>query len=283
MEPSHNSEHPSDVDANPPWGHYAPPSGSWPHTTLIALGLAHGFIKKKIIRNWTARFGPIVDIEYSEIKYRLNLTDNITDLRILTSHKSYDRLEIDALKDSSSDGTFVDLGANIGFYSLSLAAAGAKVSAVEPNPKTLARLRYNAQLNDFGQNIKIIPVGIGEEGEFELVSSGDLGSATIRPSGHSGAKESITIQTRPLLKILNDQDIQKVDGLKIDIEGMEDRALIPFFAEAPKSLWPACVVIEHCTKDHWEKDVITHMLQLGYSCNFKTRANSILHLTSAKQ
>lgn len=278
MEHSKNS----DVDANPPWGQCAPPSGSWPHTTLIALGLAHGFIKKKIIQDWTRRFGPTVDIEYSGIRYRLNLTDNVTDLRILTSHKSYDRQEIDALKDSASQSTFVDIGANIGFYTLSLASAGAQVIAVEPNPKTLARLRYNAKLNDFGSNITIIPMGIGEEGEFALVSSGDLGSATIRPCGHNAAKESIIIQTQPLLRILCDNGIQKVDGLKIDIEGMEDRALIPFFNEAPKSLWPACVVIEHCTKEHWEQDVITHMLDLGYSCSIKTRANSILHLDSSR-
>jgi FkbM family methyltransferase len=279
MEPKHHSETVSDTDL--PWGQYAPPSGSWPLTTLINLRLAHGYLKKKIIRNWNERFGPIVDIEYSGIKYRLNLTDNVTDLRILTSHKSYDSVEINALKKSSSRGTFVDLGANIGFYSLSLAAAGAKVIAVEPNPKTLERLRYNARLNEFGKNITIIPVGIGEEGEFELVSSGDLGSATIRPGGHSSAKESITIQTKPLVEILADRGIQKVDGLKIDIEGMEDRALIPFFAEAPKSLWPSCVVIEHCTKDHWERDVISHMFELGYTCSHKTRANSILHLAAA--
>jgi len=280
MDPTHNSTK-ATLDTHLPWGQYAPPSGSWPLTTLIKLGLAHGFLKKKIIRNWSASFGPIADIEYSGIKYRLNLTDNVTDLRILTSHKSYDRAEIEALKKSSRNGTFVDLGANIGFYSLSLAAAGAKVIAVEPNPKTLQRLRFNVALNDFAKNITVIPLGIGETGEFELVSSGDLGSATIRPGGHSAAKESITIQTRPLVEILGEQGIQKVDGLKIDIEGMEDRALIPFFAEAPKSLWPSCVVIEHCTKDHWERDVIAHMLQLGYICRQETRANSILQRASA--
>ena len=108
------------------WGHYAPPKSSWPLRLLIAIGLAHGSIKKNIIRNWIDSYGSLVDVEYSGIKYRLNLLNNITDLRILTSHKRYDRKEINALKVACKSGNFIDLGANIGFYSLSLAAAGAK-------------------------------------------------------------------------------------------------------------------------------------------------------------
>ena len=265
------------MDNTPDWGHYAPPSSSWPLRALITIGLAHGVIKKEIERTWRARFGPIVDITCSGIRYRLNLLDNVTDRRILTSHERYDRPEIDALKAACSNGTFIDLGANIGFYSLTLAADGAKVIAVEPNPKTLARLRYNTALNEFAPNITIIPMGIGEAGEFQLVSSGDLGSANIRPNS-SGHSESVTVTTRPLLDILTEQGIDKVNGLKIDIEGMEDRALLPFFKSAPRSLWPNCIVIEHCTRDHWDYDIISHMLSSGYKLTFKTRANSVLHL-----
>lgn len=268
------------MDNTPKWGHYAPPKNAWPLRALIAIGLAHGSLKKKIIRIWKERFGPIVDITYSGINYRLNLLDNITDLRILTSHKRYDRQEINALKAACKNGTFIDLGANIGFYSLSLAASGTKVIAVEPNPKTLARLRYNTELNEFAPNVTIIPTGVGEEGEFQLVSSGDLGSANIRPdesiNNESENHESVTIKTRPLLDILNEQGVEKVHGLKIDIEGMEDRALLPFFKNAPKSLWPKCIVIEHCTRDHWDYDILSHMLSNGYKLEFQTRANSVL-------
>lgn len=270
------------IDHPQEWGYYAPPKSSRPLRMLIAIGLAHGSLKKKIIRNWKDRYGPIVDIEYSGIRYRLNLLNNITDLRILTSHKRYDRKEINALKAACKSGTFIDLGANIGFYSLSLAAAGAKVIAVEPNPKTLDRLSYNTELNEFAPNITIIPVGVGEEGTFQLVSSGDLGSANIRPNNsinsESGNHESVTVQVRPLLDILHEQGVVKVDGLKVDIEGMEDRALLPFFKNAPTSLWPKCIVIEHCTRDHWDYDILSHMLSNGYKLGLQTRANSVLHL-----
>lgn len=263
----------------PEWGRFAPPRSAWLLRALINAGCARGFARKWIIRKWSEKFGLTTDLSCSDVRYRLILTNNVTDLRVLTSHKSYDRAEIDALKAAVGQGTFVDLGANIGFYSLSIAATGAKVIAVEPNPKTLARLRFNVAINDFAEKVTVVPFGIGEEGEFELISSGDLGSASIRPNQTKNDRTIVTkIRTRPLLNILNEAGVQSIEGLKIDIEGMEDRALIPFFNDAPKSLWPKCVVIEDCTSDHWESDVIAYMQSIGYTLSSKTRANTILEL-----
>lgn len=264
----------------PEWGQFTPPRNAGPLRALINAGCARGFVRKWIIRKWIEKFGLTADLSCSGVRYRLILANNITDLRVLTSHKSYDRAEIDALKAAVGQGTFVDLGANIGFYSLSIAATGARVIAVEPNPKTLERLRFNVAINDFAGNVTVIPVGIGEEGEFELISSGDLGSASIGPNQTKNERTIATrIRTRPLLDILSEADVESIEGLKIDIEGMEDRALIPFFNDAPKSLRPKCVVIEDCTSDYWETDVIAYMQSIGYTMSFKTRANSVLKLT----
>jgi FkbM family methyltransferase len=262
------------MDDTTDWGRYAPPTASWPLRALIIAGLARGAARKKIIRTWKKRFGSIIDIKTSGIKYRLNLNDNVTDGRILTSHNRYDCTEIKALRAACKHGVFVDIGANVGFYSLSLASTGSQVIAIEPNPKTLARLHCNTALNDFAERVTILPIGIGEEGEFQLISSGDLGSANIRPNS-AGHTEAVTISTRPLLDVLTEQNIDQVGGLKIDIEGMEDRALLPFFKNAPKSLWPDCIVIEHCNRVHWENDVIAHMQNCGYNLTFKTRSNSV--------
>ena len=208
------------------WGSYAPPNKSWFLRLLISMGFARGVIRKKILSRWRQSFGNFVDFENSGIKFRLNLDDNVTDGRILTSFNRYDRTELKHLKSSCVGGVFVDIGANVGFYSLSLAKSVARVIAVEPNPTALIRLKYNVSLNDLTDKLTILPVGIGIKGEFNLVSSGDLGSACIRldASGTQTAKVSIV----PLLDILFEQKIEKLHGVKIDIEGMEDRALMPF-------------------------------------------------------
>lgn len=263
---------------NHPWGDYAAPLKSWPLRAAIALGLVRGKYKAKIVHLWKKHFGPILDIEIAGIRYRLNLDDNITDQRILTSSKRYDSAEINMLIKSCKDGLFIDLGANIGFYTLSIAKSGAEVLAIEPNPKALERLRFNVQVNDFSSKVTIVPLGVGDPGEFQLMSSGDLGSANIRQNNAENYTESATITTKPLLEILAENNIKTISGLKIDIEGLEDRALYPFFTDAPTSLWPKCIVIEHCCSENWEEDIIAHMLNIGYELQFKTRGNSVLVL-----
>jgi len=260
------------------WGEYAPPLKSWPLRAAIATGLVRGKFKSRIVQLWKKQFGPALDIEISGIKYRLKLDDNVTDQRILTSSKRYDSDEIKLLIQACKGGLFLDLGANIGFYSLSLAASGANVLAIEPNPKALERLRFNAQANEFSSRIKIIPLGVGEAGEFQLMSTGDLGSANIRGEDSSDYTESVTIETKPLIEILKENNVTTISGLKIDIEGLEDRALRPFFEQAPNSLWPKCIVIEHCCSDSWEEDIIDYMLKIGYKLQLKTRGNSVLAL-----
>jgi len=261
-----------------PWGAYAPNSKTYFLRFLTASGLGRGKMTKKIGCLWRRYQGERVDIKIRGVKYRLNLRDNVTDSKLLSSSKEHDRTELNALKDACRGGVFVDAGANIGYYSLALAVSGAtSVLAIEPNPPTLARLRFNVKINGLDKTVTTVPTGIGPQGTSELFSTGDLGSASLI-KGSSDKKTSVTIQTRPLLDIIRQQNLEKIDGMKIDVEGMEDRALMPFFAAAPKSLWPACLVVEHCHKKDWQTDIISHLLGTGYVLAGKTRSNTILKL-----
>jgi len=263
------------MDTTTAWGKYAPPFSSWPLRFLIAIGLDRGGLRKIIIRSWLRHFGALIDIQVRGIKYRLNIQNNVTDRKILSSSKEYDGTEIKELKRACKDAVFVDIGANIGYYSLALASSGVKnIIAVEPNPPTLARLRYNIGINKFENQIAVFPIGIGNNGVFDLFSSGDLGSASLLAD--SSKTDRISIITRPLLDILAEQKVQNVGGIKIDVEGMEDRALLPFFEIAPKSLWPECIVIEHCNKADWETDVIAELCKSNYATIYQSRGNTIL-------
>lgn len=264
------------MDTTSEWGKYAPPKKAWFLQLLIKAGLSRGGIRKKILKAWQKNHGNLVDTSVRGVNYRLNLTNNVTDRQILAASKEYDGVELNALVEACRNTAFVDIGANIGYYSLILAARGAKqVIAIEPNPPTLARLRYNVSINAFKDNITILPIGIGEEGSFDLFSCGDLGSASLlKPEAEN--IEHVTISTRPLLDVLNELEIEKLGGIKIDVEGMEDRALRPFFTDAPKSLWPTCIIIEHCNKEEWEADIIAHLLNNGYTKQHESRGNTVL-------
>jgi hypothetical protein len=88
--------------------------------------------------------------------------------------------------------------------------------------------------------------------------------------------EAIKVPSLRLARILGEAGVSAVDALKIDIEGFEDRALIPFFSEAPPSLWPRAVVIEHLSRDEWQQDCIADMIARGYREVGRTRSNTLL-------
>ena len=118
-----------------------------------------------------------------------------------------------------------------------------------------------------------------EDGELLIETDGDnLGASHIvtgKPAGNAIRVPSLRLQ-----RILDEAGVISVDALKIDVEGYEDRALIPFFKQAARALWPRAVVIEHLSKDEWQADCIADMLARGYAVTGKTRSNTMLILGS---
>ena len=70
--------------------------------------------------------------------------------------------------------------------------------------------------------------------------------------------------------------VDHVDALKIDVEGFEDRVLTGFFRDAPQSLWPRAVVIEHLSRNEWQDDCIADMRARSYAETGRTRSNTML-------
>ncbi|MBA7621021.1 hypothetical protein ES703_28378 [subsurface metagenome] len=206
----------------------------------LALALRHLVMYRK---NY------IIDADVMGMKCRFYPHDNLADRFILFMPKFYDPCEFDMLpKILSSDSVFIDIGANVGFYSLwaskSITNSG-KILAIEPNPKIFERLIENISLNQKGDTITALQVGVADaEGQFALriVNQKNLGASTILESDYEC--ESIAISCRPLISILRDEKVDKIDVLKIDIEGAEHLALNTFFQDSPQSLFPKILIIE---------------------------------------
>ena len=263
----------------PGWGQYAPSPRSWFLRRLIALGLSRGALRRKVILPvWQRRFGPIADVTVRGIRYRLDIRDNLNDRKLLASSAEIDRVELRALENHCRGKVFVDIGANIGYYSLALARNGARrVIAIEPNPPVLGRLLYNVSINGLEGKTTVLPVGIGTEGAAELYfSDRSLDCASVLKDLAGEGSRSVSITVRPLLDVLAELGIERIGGLKIDIEGIEDRALEPFFRDAPKALWPDCIVIEHANRAAWDTDIIASLLESGYRTLHETRLNTVL-------
>jgi FkbM family methyltransferase len=257
-----------------PWGAHAPARATRSLQWMIRLGLARGTMAKTIHRLWLARHGPVVDTTVRGLRYRLDISDNTTDGKILISSKVYDQIELDHLVRHGGEGVFVDIGANIGYYSLSLAHAGCeRVIAIEPNPPALERLRYNIGLNQLGERIEVVAAGVGPDAELEFYQTGGLGGSGFVKPVHDAPV--IKVRSIPLMQILADRQVERIGGLKIDVEGFEDQVLFPFLREAPEALLPACIVMESCHRHEWESDLLPAFHARGYRLACETRANRI--------
>ena len=100
-------------------------------------------------------------------------------------------------------------------------------------------------------------------------------AASLIKSSHSD-NDPIKVRSKPLLDILHEFDINKVDCMKIDVEGYEDKVLVPFFRDATSEYLPKLIVIEHCNNNDWDIDLFEFLRSKSYSKIAKTRANTIM-------
>jgi FkbM family methyltransferase len=270
---------PDNVASPAPFGALAPNAAQ---AAVIALtqrsGLKRGAFRPMMSRLVNLlRAGP-VDVHYQGAAFRLHHQMSATERGALFN-SDYNRDELDFLRANVPvGGTFVDLGANVGTYALVLAChvgKNGKVIAVEPHPVIHARLAFNRQASSADQ-VKLVAAAVGPaDGELMIETDGDNFGASHVVSGAPSA-DAIKVPSLRLMRILIEAGIASVDALKIDIEGFEDRALIPFFSEAPTALWPRVVVIEHLSRDEWQQDCIADMVARGYREAGRTRSNSLL-------
>lgn len=127
----------------------------------------------------------------------------------------------------SPGNTFVDVGANFGYYSLMAASVvgnSGRVIGFEPNPELCDHLRGTIEKN------KIVNVTVEQAGVSDQAGHADLflpiehgnNTATMVPN-RGGAPLRVPVVT--LDEYLNRSRILQVDFLKIDVDGFEPRVI----------------------------------------------------------
>ena len=116
-------------------------------------------------------------------------------------------------------GVVVDLGANIGAFSLFAARTAEKVYAFEPDSSNYAQLLKNIDVNTFS-NItaakKAVGGGSGTVTLYRALANKGSSSVVAKVSGDMEQVEMITLQ-----EVMQQCGIDRIDLLKVDIEGSE--------------------------------------------------------------
>ncbi|MGB9116966.1 FkbM family methyltransferase [Bradyrhizobium sp.] len=270
---------PANDPASPPFGTFAPTRAqaaiiALAHRSRLKRGAFRPMLSRLINR---LRAGP-VDVHYQGASFRFYHQASATERGALFN-PDYNLEELDFLRARTPiGGVFVDVGANVGTYAMVLArhvGASGKVIAIEPHPVTHARLVFNRAASSFTQVHLVAAAAGASDGELMIETDGDnLGASHIVSGDRPG--NALKVPSLRLQRILGEAGADRVDALKIDVEGFEDRVLTGFFKDAPQSLWPRAVVIEHLSRNEWLEDCIADMRSRGYAETGRTRSNTML-------
>lgn len=187
--------------------------------------------------------------------------------------------EIDTAKAEARPFRFVDIGANVGLFSMLVAAyagSSADIIAFEPEEENLKRLRFNVASNP-GINVRIMPFALGAvSGSVILeIDPRDRGGTRVRRTATAGQNAVIPVECRTLTEVLKEQNFTSVDAMKIDVEGSEDEILTAFFQQADQTLWPRLLIIED-TRDDWSGDLFSVLARCGYTVSSTSKLNVML-------
>jgi FkbM family methyltransferase len=232
------------------------------------------FVLRKPVKHGTQDW---YDRQIWGLRMRLSVRGNLTEQRWLTMPTFHDAAEREALRTALRPGAiFLDVGANAGFYTfwaLSLGFPGLRVIAVEPTQVMLERMRHNLFTNDLEASVTLFACAVTPEpGEVVIHEHAEnIGQTSV---GTEGAGRRVP--GRPLLDLLEEAKVGRVDAMKIDIEGFEVPVLEAFFSRAPRSLWPRLIIGEIVGESGQTlKDLL---VSKGYRIDRCTKMNGILEL-----
>lgn len=116
---------------------------------------------------------------------------------------------------------FIDIGANVGAYTLLAAATHARVMSVEPIPRTFNDLCRNIGINGLADQVQLLNLGLGRV-DGRLSFTGDLGTVNHVLAPDEVNNHALDVPVRTLDKVLSGQAPTLI---KIDVEGYETEVL----------------------------------------------------------
>ncbi|MFA5275926.1 MAG: FkbM family methyltransferase [Candidatus Omnitrophota bacterium] len=154
---------------------------------------------------------------------------------------------------------FVDVGANIGFFSCLARSCGSQVIAIEPSTQNLNYLHANLKANGW-DDVEVFPVGLSMRPGKGLLYGKSTGASLVKNWANNSASLGHAVSLNTLDILLGDRHKGKKLIIKIDVEGSELEVLkgaLKTLTRLPSPVW----IIEICFNEN---------IPYGINPNFKT-------------
>ena len=196
---------------------------------------------------------------------------------------TFETEEVELIKNNilNSD-VFVDVGANIGFYTCIACSLGKYVVAIEPQPQNLYCLYANLNNNNW-PDTEVFPLGLSNKPGL-LMLYGASGPSASLVSGWAGYSKRFkrVIPVNTLDTLLGDRFSGKKLFIKIDVEGAEYNVLLgalKTLCVSPRPTW----FIEICLNEFQPNGINPNyeatfnlFWQHGYTVRMANKANTLV-------
>ncbi|HMT19795.1 MAG TPA: FkbM family methyltransferase [Promineifilum sp.] len=162
----------------------------------------------------------LVPVETERFVIWVDAKDPLVARGIMTARSYETHVTAALLRELHPDSTFVDIGANMGWFTLLGATVARQVIAIEPNPANVQLLYRSVLANGF-ENVRVLQ-GAVTDGP-NLLQLNFLHSNGSVSSVEASAATATIVQGNALDSLL--KDIERIDVMKMDIEGHEPIAL----------------------------------------------------------
>jgi FkbM family methyltransferase len=225
--------------------------------------------KIRILRALKRTFGLNVVVAATQFGVmRLDL-DDLLQWEIFI-HDSYEPQTLRRVRSLLAEGDcFVDVGANVGEFSLAAArivGPAGRVLAIEPNPEIAAELLANRRLNGWEDRMLVVIAAASDTTKFARFGIPEpYNRGTSREIAADYTLEAIVVQTAPLRDILGFCSIRP-QVIKIDVEGAELDVLRGLVGDAEDRFAPN-IIFEHIPRlmrNASADDLIGQLRNWGY-------------------
>jgi FkbM family methyltransferase len=164
----------------------------------------------------------------------------------------------------------IDVGANVGYFSILCASLGAEVHAFEPEPEVAEQLHRSADLNDFPMPLRVNLVALADRpGPHSLHRSPagvHTGNSSLLRLPHLSNVDALNVETDTLDHYFQTHRLRRARALKIDVEGAERLVLSGASDLLQSEARPDVIICEVWSSDEGggRRQIIDLLGQVGY-------------------